>query len=65
MFKDNIQAQVVGMLKISDVETGKVLVNKKNAREYIKLVSIRPIEFFIYYIMLIEQFKCFVRSICF
>ena len=31
MFKDNIQAQVVGMLKISDVETGKVLVDKKNA----------------------------------
>ena len=31
MFKDNIQAQVVGMLKISDVETGKVFVDKKNA----------------------------------
>jgi len=31
MFKDNIQAQVVGMLKISDKETGQILVNKKNA----------------------------------
>jgi len=31
MFKDNIEAQVVGVLKISDKETGQVLVNKKNA----------------------------------
>ena len=31
MFKDNIEAQVVGVLKISYKETGQVLVNKKNA----------------------------------
>ena len=31
MFNDNIKSQVIGTLKISDKDSGEVLVQKKNA----------------------------------